>query len=250
VAVLTAGVDVQVDRFALQVIGWGPGLERWVVDWRAIPGDPKRPETQAALLEAIRTPYRHASGRPMRILGTCFDSGYETDMVYAFCAAHWSADRVWPTKGSAGHAGKPVVYKRGDRKPGRLLAPFLVNVDDAKASILAGLTATEPGPGFMHLSETVCDESYLSELTAEHREVQQNKSGVAVRQVWVQDRANEALDTAVLCLAALHVLGGTNPAAYVRRQADAVAAALSSSAAAPEPTVRTERRVARSKYLG
>lgn len=251
VAVLTAGVDVQVDRFAFHVLGWGPGLERWVVDWRAIPGDPKRPETQAALLAAIRTSYRHASGRPMRILGTCFDSGYETDMVYAFCAAHWNSDRVWPTKGTAGHAGKPVVYKRGERKPGRLLAPFLVNVDDAKAAILAGLMATEPGSGFMHLSETVCDEAYLSELTAEHREVQQNKSGVAVRQVWVQDRANEALDTAVLCLAALHILGGSNPAAYVRRQADAVAAAISGSAgAAPEPKATQERRVSRSGYLG
>lgn len=248
VAVLTAGVDVQVDRFAVQVIGWAPGLERYVVDWRAIPGDPKRPETQAALLEAIRTPYRHASGRPMRILGTCVDSGYETDMVYGFCMAHW-AERVWPTKGTAGHSGKPVVYKRGDRKPGRL-APFLINVDDGKAAILAGLTATEQGPGYMHLSEAVCDEAYLSELTAEHREVQQNKSGVAVRQVWVQDRANEALDTAVLCLAALHILGGSNAAAYVRRQADVVAAALSGSDAAPEPKATQERRVSRSGYLG
>ena len=68
--------------------------------------------------------------------------------------------------------------------------------------------------------------------------------------MWVQDRANEALDTAVLCLAALHVLGGTNPAAYVRRQADVIAAALSGPESPTQTSGPTDRRVARSKYLG
>ncbi len=259
VAVLTAGVDVQVDRFALQVIGWAPGLERYLVEWRAIPGTPKAPETQAALLEALRTPYRHASGHQMRILATCIDSGYETDSIYAFCLAHWTSDRVYATKGYAGNSGRPIVYKRGERKPGKLLTPFAINVDDAKAEIVAGLlrekpTGWKPGdlvPGYMHLPEDVADEGYLQEITAEHREPQRNKSGVIVKQVWVQDRANEALDTAVLCLAALHILGGTNPAAYVRRQAAMVAATpppgTVQAAAAPQ---KPQPRTARSSYLG
>lgn len=262
VAVLTAGVDVQVDRFAFQVIGWAPGLERYLVEWRAIPGNPKAPETQAALLEAIRTQYRHASGHRMRILATCVDSGYETDMVYAFCLAHWSSDRVYPTKGFANNSGKPIVYKRGERKPGRLLSPFHVNVDDAKAEVLAGLARERPKDwqpgvpvvGYMHLSESVADEGYLQEITAEHREVQHNRSGVAVKQVWVQDRANEALDTAVLCLAALHVIGGSNPAAYVRRQADVITSTPLPGQAPRSVQVEQQQvqqsRVTRSRYLG
>jgi hypothetical protein len=49
---LSAGIDVQVNRFELLVLGWGPGGERWVVDWREVPGDPRRPESFQALRDA------------------------------------------------------------------------------------------------------------------------------------------------------------------------------------------------------
>jgi phage terminase large subunit GpA-like protein len=264
-SVLTAGVDVQVDRFQLQVIAWAPGLERYLVDWRAIPGDPKRAETQEALWEALRIRYRHASGHQLPILATCVDSGYATDEVYGFVLAH-QASRVYATKGFAGHAGKPIVFKRGQSRPGKLLSPYSINVDDGKDEIVAGLARPKPKdwkpgdpiPGFFHLPEAVADEAYLQEITAEHREVVTNKSGVAVKAVWVQDRANEALDTAVMCLAALHILAGTNPAAYVRRQAERLAAEPVPDPAAPrvapaalpaKPAAPPARRVARSGYL-
>lgn len=247
--VLTAGVDVQVDRFQLQVIGWAPGLERYLVDWRAIPGDPKQPATQAALREALQSRYRRGDGQSMVILATCVDSGYATDEIYAFVLAN-AAARVYATKGYAGNAGKPIVFRRGELRTGKLLSPYSINVDDGKGEILASAALPTPGPGYFHLSEDVADDAYLSELTAEHREVRYNKSGVAVKSVWMQDRANEALDTALLAFAALHILAGTNPAAYVRRQAERLAAAVAAPAGQPAPPPKPPQpRVAPSNYL-
>src|SRR5690606_31324666 len=40
VVCLTAGVDVQIDRFVVGIYGWGIGLESWLVDVREVPGDP------------------------------------------------------------------------------------------------------------------------------------------------------------------------------------------------------------------
>ena len=44
VLALTASVDVQDNRLELMVNGWGVGMERWVVDYQVIPGDPAAPK--------------------------------------------------------------------------------------------------------------------------------------------------------------------------------------------------------------
>jgi len=52
---------------------------------------------------------------------------------------------------------------------------------------------------------------FLAAYCAEHPEVRYNKSKVATHTIWVQDRErNEALDTAVLCLAAYRILPPPN----------------------------------------
>ena len=254
---LTAGVDVQVDRFELQVIAWGLAGERWVVDWRAVPGDPRRTETQAALLEALNARYRHASGHMLPIKAACIDSGYATEEVYDFVLAHQHL-RIYATKGVAGRSGEPIVSKAHEKSYGRRARPvrlYTVNVDDAKAEVLAALTLAAPGPGYMHFPESV-DEEYFAQLCAEHRETRYNKSKVATHAVWVQDRQrNEALDTAVLALAAVRLL---NP--NIRDMAAALAAmgtpvtpppgGGASGPPAEQPRPAADRRVSRSGYLG
>jgi phage terminase large subunit GpA-like protein len=252
---LTAGVDVQVDRFELQVFGWGPGHERWVVDWRSIPGDPKRAETRAALLEALAVRYRHASGHMLPIHGTCIDSGYATDEVYDFVLANQHR-RIYATKGMAGKSGEPIVGKPSEKTRGNKARPvrlYVINVDDAKTEVLSSLALVAPGPGYTHFMERV-DEEYFSQLCAEHKEPRANRAGVNTHVVWVQHRErNEALDTAVLALAAFRLL---NP--NLRHMAELLAA--TPPGAPPEegggggpatpPADGGRRRVSHSGYLG
>ncbi len=250
---LTAGVDVQVDYFALQVIGWGPAGERWVVDWRSIPGNPKRAETQAALLEALGARYRHASGHMLPIHAVCIDSGYATEEIYDFVLAHQHR-RIYATKGISGRSGEPIVGRVSEKTYGRRARPvrlYPVNVDDAKAEIMAALALAAPGPGYLHFPESV-DEEYLAQLCAEHRETRYSKAGIATHSVWVQDRQrNEALDTAVLALAAFRLL---NP--NIRHMAETLSAMPPPKPGGGEPgpappaAPAAGRRSSRSSYLG
>jgi phage terminase large subunit GpA-like protein len=222
---LTAGVDVQAAGFLVQVTAWGQAGERWVVDWRTVPGDPKLGETRAALWDALSRRYQHASGQLLPIHATCIDSGYASDEVYSFVLAHQVA-RVYATKGEAGKSGEPLVWRvsppahgqtgrgrtRGTaaaRKVARPVALYHVNVDDGKALVMASLALAAPGPNFIHFParvETV-DSEFFAQLCAEHRETRYNKGGVATHSVWVQDReANHALDAAVLSLVAFRIL--------------------------------------------
>lgn len=208
---LTAGVDVQSDRFELVVLAWGPAGERWVVDWSTIPGDPRSPDAQAALLAALDRRYAHGSGLLLPIHSTCVDSGYATESIYDFVLAH-QARRVFATKGYAGRSGEPIVGKAAQKTYGRRARPVLlypVNVDDAKAEILASLALPGPGPGSMHFPlrvDTIHDE-FFAQLCAEHRETRYSRAGVATHYVWVQDRdRNDVLDATVLALAACRLL--------------------------------------------
>lgn len=252
---LTCGVDVQDDRFELQVIGWGPGEERCTVDWRSVPGDPKKAETRASLVEALGRRYLHESGHHLPILSTCVDTGYATDEMYDFVLQHQHR-RVYATKGFAGKSGEPIVMRPSEKRYGKKPRPvrlYPVNVDDAKSAIMSTLQLTDPGPGYWHFPQLV-DEEFFAQLCAEHRETRHNKSGVATHQVWVQDRdRNEALDTAVLALAAFRLLNPNirHMAAVLRSTPPSMPATPGASpVAVPAPAPPEGRRVFRSSYLG
>lgn len=257
--VLTCGVDVQDDRFELQVVAWGPALERWVVDWRVVPGNPRHADARAALGEALRRRYLHASGHLLPLHATCVDTGFLADEAYEFVLEH-QARRVFATKGYGGKSGEPIVGKPSEKRAGRSARPvrlYPINVDDAKSDLLNALSLAAPGPGYMHFPVHLdaIDEEYFAQLTAEHRETVYNKGGVATAQKWVAHRErNEALDTAVLCLAAYKLL---NP--NIRQMAETIASTPlpPSDPPGPEPTPgpsaqqpQAARRIARSSYLG
>jgi phage terminase large subunit GpA-like protein len=251
---LTAGVDVQVDRFDMLVVAWGPAAERWVVDWRSIPGNPKLPETQQALLEALSRRYAHASGHELPIHATCVDTGYATEEMYNFVLAH-QVRRIYGTKGAAGKSGEPIMSKASERRYGRNARPirlYFINTDDAKADVMAAISLPAPGPGYMHFPTKV-DEEFFAQLCAEHRETRHNKSGIATHSVWVQDRArNEALDCAVMALAAFRKFDPN-----IRQMQGLLGSSPPPSPESTEPPAddpatpaRPARRVARSRYLG
>lgn len=265
---LTCGVDVQADRFEYQVFGWAPGDERWVIDYQVVRGDPKLEETQTALVEGLRRRYVHALGPELPIHATCVDTGSFTTEMYDFVLAHQQHVKLFATKGFGGRAGEPIVGKPSKKEYGRTNRPimlFPINTDDAKGDVMGGVVVKDDGlgpdgPGRMHFADFL-DAEYFAQLCAEHKETRYNKSRVATHTVWVQDRdRNEALDTAVLALAAYRLLLPIHRDVRLRQMAAAIEAAATQTQAKAEvatmkhpPTTRPPqpptRRVSHSNYL-
>ena len=208
VVVLTAAVDTQNDRLELVVIGWGADEEAWVIDYRVFWGDPSGPAVWDAVDAALLERYPHSRQvADMGISAACVDSGgHHTAAVYAFCHAR-TARRVYAIKGSSAGWGVPIwpakPPKRG--KHGRM-PPITVGVDAAKDAIYARLKIEISGAGYIHFTDSLGDD-YFDQLTSE-KVFTKYVHGRPVRQYRVsKDGArNEALDTFVYSMAALHSL--------------------------------------------
>lgn len=203
VAVITAGIDVQADRFEFEVAGWGEGEESWSLDYQRLFGDMDKPQVWQKLLQALKQQWKAESGRVLDVRMVCIDSGYRADDVYNWCN---KAGKQWaiPIKGSS-IAGKPITNfpRRPDRKRGYLTE---IGTDTAKDVLYGRLLLDEPGPGYMHhpLREEY-DEEYFAQLTGEERRSKYSK-GRRVTE-WHQRRARvEALDCRVYAFAAVRIL--------------------------------------------
>jgi len=254
--VLTAGVDTQDDRLAIQVLGWGAGGVCWVIDWVEIPGHPGRPELWAALTEYLNTPLNNAYGEQLAIESTAIDSGgHFTQEVYRYVRERL-VRRPMAIKG-ASQRGKPILTRgnyvdfnwRGRTIPNALRV-WLVGTDTAKHGLFNRLSADEDRPPeerSLHFSEGLSLD-YFRQLTGEVFNPEKNK--------WVLKRGRrvEALDTFVYAtVAAQHpkIRVHTKPESAWRaladrlepgtRQADAPAPAA--KAPAKPKRARLPRRV-------
>jgi phage terminase large subunit GpA-like protein len=207
VRLLVAGVDVQNDRLEISVFGFGARSESWLIVHEVLHGDPALPQLWDELDQFLKLEFPRQNGRVMRVIACCIDAGgHHAASVYAFCRAHRHR-RIFPTRGVAGP--RPIWtgrasragYKGQDRV-------YLVGVDTAKDALYSRLRVNKPGPGYVHFPTTDgIDDQYFAQLTAEHV-VTRKREGRAYR-LWVlpPHRRNEALDCAVLCLAALRATG-------------------------------------------
>ncbi|MDG9855646.1 terminase gpA endonuclease subunit [Pseudomonas aeruginosa] len=210
--ILTAAVDTQHNRLELLVMGWGPGMERWTVDFQIIAGDPADERTWALLDERLKTRYRHVSGVDMSICATCIDSGgHHTDEVYQFTRLRrWR--NVLAVKGSS-RRGRPVLAQRPSKvdvtwkgsteKEGAEL--WMIGTDTAKDWIY-NRYQLEDGPGALHFSQDLPDD-FFDQCVAEHRVVRYVKGFRRVEWVKAKSERNEALDLMVYNLAAAQFLG-------------------------------------------
>lgn len=210
--ILTAAVDTQGDRLELMVLGWGEGLERWVVDHQVIPHSPSDERTWALLDERLKMRYRHVSGVELAICATAVDSGgHHTDEVYQFCRLRrWR--NVFAIKG-ASKSGRPVIAQRPSKvdvtwkgtteKQGAEL--WMIGTDTAKDWIYNRYHLND-GPGALHFSIDLADDFY-DQCVAE-RKITRYVKGYK-RSEWVKGKAdrNEALDLLVYNLAMAHYLG-------------------------------------------
>lgn len=199
--VITAGVDVQLDRLECEIVGWGAGLESWSLDYVRIPGDPHLSETWQGLDEILARRWKRKDAIELKIKSMFIDSGYATTDVYRYCYSRQPLG-VHPTKGQA-RVGTQIVsiskkkYRRG-------LRLYNIATITAKDKLFAMLETQKPGPGFCHFPDHYDDE-FFDMLTAEQVFTRYIK-GVATRYYRKIRNRNEALDCRVLALAALEYL--------------------------------------------
>ena len=168
VIVLTAGVDVQDDRFEVEVVGWGVGKENWGIRYQKIYGDLLKEQVWKDLDAFLALTFKKKDGTPLRITATCMDSGgHHTNAVYSFCKERFER-RIFAIKG---RGGQDVPYIQNPSTSNRVKAPlFTIGVDAGKALIYQRLRKTTPGPNYCHFpaeEEAGYDEMYFRGLTSE-----------------------------------------------------------------------------------
>lgn len=210
--VLTAAIDTQNDRLEFKVVGWGEGMESWVVDYQIILGSPADQATWQRADELLRGRYRHEHGQMMVIAGAFIDSGgTATQEVYNFTGPRQKRN-VYAIKG-ASRPHRPIVSSKptlvGVNNRGQIekhgAKMWFIGTDTAKDYLAARWKKTS-GPGAVHFSKELT-EDYYKQLTAEYRTTVY-KRGRPVS-VWEKKQAdrNEAGDLMVYNLACAQFLG-------------------------------------------
>ena len=209
---LTAGIDVQGNRWELSVWGWGRGMESWIVDDHVIEGNPADDRDWEHLSAYLQRRYPMAwHGGTMGIDAISIDSGHHTQAVYNFVRLQQAKMRIHAVKGSSDE-GKPIkgtaspveVTWKGQRWPHGLKL-WVIGVDTAKDLLHGQLAIAQPGPGYVHFSQDLPREWY-EQLTAEQRIVTKAQGGESMR--WVKHRPrNEKLDCRNYATHAAHMLG-------------------------------------------
>lgn len=206
VVALTAGVDIQADRWEVHVVGWTADERAYSVAYEIGYGDPTSGEFWDELDLVLESKYAHAIKDEMPIHAACVDSGHETQRVYKFVRrpGMWTRN-VWAIKGMAGQ-GKPIWPRRMEKtKSSAMLA--IVGVDNAKDMIYRKLALRGDKPGrfyFRHGS----DDEFFDQLTSEERIDEKDSQGFP-KHTWQLKpgvERNEVLDTTVYALAALEGL--------------------------------------------
>lgn len=208
--VLTAGVDVQDNRFEITVWGFGRGEEMWLIDFVVLQANPADERDWEKLDTYLDTKFKHESGQMVGIEATGIDTGgHFTHQVYDFCRKR-TKKRIYAIKGDS-KQGSPVKGKASMQDVnwrGQIIKKgvklWMVGTDTAKDLLHGRLQVLENGPGKIHFSNELPAEFY-AQLTAEVRVLQKTSSGEKYR--WVKRaQRNEVLDCTIYAIFAAHML--------------------------------------------
>lgn len=102
--VLTAGVDVQDNRFAIIIRAWGRDNRSWLVTWKEIFGTVTNEDDeiwQTLTEETWLKDFKHASGKTMKLSALSIDSSDNTELVYRWVLkmCEKGFDTTFATKG-------------------------------------------------------------------------------------------------------------------------------------------------------
>lgn len=209
---ITAAVDTQADRLELLVLGWGRGLECWVVDYHIVRGDPADVATWARLDGLLQHRYPHASGQTLRIEAAFIDSGGNaTQEVYNYTRGKRSRG-IFAIKG-ASRPGRPVLSAKpsmvevriNGKTESRGAQLWFVGTDTTK-DYLANRWRATSGTAQIHFSADL-KEDFFRQVTSEYRVSVWRNGHRQSRWEKKQADRNEALDLFVYNVAAAHYLG-------------------------------------------
>jgi phage terminase large subunit GpA-like protein len=210
VCVLTMGVDVQDNRLAYEIVGWGMGFESWGILYGETHGDPRQGKVWDDIDTLLSNSWSYKNGKRIKISRTAIDiGGHRTPQVYLYCNARIMRG-VYPVKGEAGDKIDLVRPSKKSREKNL----FIVGVDGIKTDIMSWLKVGEPGDGYCHfpkdednISINGYDASYFEMLTAEKKVLRQDKKGYR-KYEWTKSPGsrNESFDCRVYARAALRIM--------------------------------------------
>ncbi len=205
IVLVTAGVDVQGDRFEVTFDGWGPGMECWTLGHEIIPAETDKLEDWQGRLAPVLEQTFEGFGLELVAEAGGIDTGYQTQTAYRFCQLNTSKNWL-AFKGVGGDVPlmrpKPMSWKAK-----RGLDVFNVGVDAGKDAVFSMLSR-ESGPASTHFPKEGLPPDYFEQVTAEKRRFTLNKKTGQKRFHWhcPEGRRNEAFDCKVYSLAALEWL--------------------------------------------
>jgi phage terminase large subunit GpA-like protein len=209
VVLLTCGVDVQDNRLAVSVWGWGEGETGWMIWHQELMGDPTQTEVWGQLDQVLVTEWATAAGKSLKVSQVAVDSGgHCTHEVYRYVRDR-VRQNVVAIKGSSrrnspavGKGSKVDVSWQG-RVLKRGVTLYQLGTDTIKTTLFGRLRHNEAGGiGTLHFG-MAADEEYFRQLTSERQALRYHR-GFPIRE-WVKkagDR-NEALDCVVYAYAAM-----------------------------------------------
>lgn len=223
VIVLTAAVDVQDDRFEVEVKGWKREYESFGIYKTEIYGDLKQKEVWQDLEEFLDQTFYFFNGNGLNIAATAIDTGgSHTNQVYKWVKQMQKTKRkVYGIKGYAQKPNLPLIYKKDSvgkikerASNGKVVVVdeiqlCTLGVDSGKDDVMNWLSIEEEGSGYCHFPSNKgrgYDEKYYEGLFVE-KKIKKKVRGV-LKDSWVKKSGarNEPLDLFVYNYAALELL--------------------------------------------
>lgn len=206
---LTAGVDVQADRFEVEVTGWGRGYESWGIKYEKIFGDLEKEETWDTLERYLEKEFFFASGNSLLIACTCIDTGGSfTTQSYKFLKKIEKKNkRIYGIKGMGG-LGIPLIHKLSTNNQYKVKI-FILGVDSGKEILMTRLKTVDEGPGYCHFpinADRGYNETYIKGLNSEQRVVHIKDGRPTIKWVKKSGTRNEPLDLRNYSTAAAEIL--------------------------------------------
>ncbi len=197
VLVLTAAVDVQDDRFEIEVCGWGKGYESWGILYDKIFGNLERDEIWDELEEFLQQKFYFESQNGLGIACTFIDTGgHYTTQTYKWLVKMKRKRRmIFGIKGY-GANGVPLLHQRSTKNDYHV--PILIlGVNAGKETVTSRLNIKKPGPGYCHFPENVdrgYNRKYMDGITSEKRVIKPVRGKLTVAWVKKSGIRNEPFD--------------------------------------------------------
>lgn len=210
VIVLTAAVDVQDNRFEVEVRGWAREYETWGIQKTEIYGDLEKNKVWEKLEEYLCRTFCFADGRELGIAAYGIDTGgHHTNRTYKWIKKQkMKGKNIYGLKGYSSAKKIPLIYKRtkvdiketGSNGKDRVVDTtyiWIIGVDSGKDDIHNRLKIKEPGEGYCHFpsnSGRGYDHEYYKGLLSEKKVIKKVRG--VMKEAWVKKAGarNEPLD--------------------------------------------------------